>query len=332
MQIGMIGLGRMGANIARRLMRHGHSTVVYDQTAAAMDEVASDGAAAAKSIDALIKQLTPPRAVWVMLPAGEATETTIARLGELLAAGDTVIDGGNTFWRDDLRRAQALKKRGIHHVDAGTSGGVLGRESGYCLMIGGEAEIVKRLAAIFLALSPGADDKEKKSSPAEQGWLHVGPNGAGHFVKMIHNGIEYGLMQAYAEGFQILKETDAAALPEAERFTLDIAAIAEAVAARQHRLVATARRDRGGTARRRSPQGIFRHCQRHRRRPLDGDDRDRAGNPCDGADHRAQRPLPLAAREQFRRQSDFGHAARFRRPYRNQRQALMAPPGRPRSS
>ena len=175
----------------------------------------------------MIKQLTPPRAVWVMLPAGEATETTIARLGELLASGDTVIDGGNTFWRDDLRRAQALKKRGIHHVDAGTSGGVLGRESGYCLMIGGEADIVKRLAPIFLALSPGADDKEKKSSPAEQGWLHVGPNGAGHFVKMIHNGIEYGLMQAYAEGFQILKETDAAALPEAERFTLDIAAIAE---------------------------------------------------------------------------------------------------------
>ncbi len=228
MQIGMIGLGRMGANIARRLMRHGHSTVVYDQTHAAIDEMSlATVRQPAKSIEALIKQLTPPRAVWVMLPAGEATETTIARLGELLAAGDTVIDGGNTFWRDDLRRAQALKKRGIHHVDAGTSGGVLGRESGYCLMIGGEADIVKRLAPIFLALSPGADDKEKKSSPAEQGWLHVGPNGAGHFVKMIHNGIEYGLMQAYAEGFQILKETDAAALPEAERFTLDIAAIAE---------------------------------------------------------------------------------------------------------
>jgi 6-phosphogluconate dehydrogenase len=227
MQIGMIGLGRMGANIARRLMRHGHSAVVYDRTQAAVDEVAGDGATPAKTIDALIKQLTPPRAVWVMLPAGDATETTIARLGELLASDDVVIDGGNTFWRDDLRRAEALKKRGIHHLDAGTSGGVLGRESGYCLMIGGEAEIVKRLAPVFLALSPGADDKGKKSSSAEQGWLHVGPNGAGHFVKMVHNGIEYGLMQAYAEGFQILKETDTVILPEAERFTLDIAAIAE---------------------------------------------------------------------------------------------------------
>ena len=224
MQIGMIGLGRMGASIARRLMRHGHDVVMHDRSPAAMDEVARDGAKPAATIEAMIEQLAPPRAVWVMLPAGEATETTIAQLGDLLAAGDTVIDGGNTFWRDDLQRAASLKQRGVNHVDVGTSGGVLGRESGYCLMIGGEKEIVQRLESIFAALAPGGD---AKAAPAANGWLHVGPHGAGHFVKMVHNGIEYALMQAYAEGFQILQETDAAALPTAERFNLDIAAIAE---------------------------------------------------------------------------------------------------------
>jgi 6-phosphogluconate dehydrogenase len=227
MQIGMIGLGRMGANIARRLMGRQHSVVIYDQVPSAVEALSGDGALAAKTIEDLVKRLTPPRAVWVMLPAGEATETTIERLGELLQSGDVVIDGGNTFWRDDLRRAAALKRRGLHHLDVGTSGGVLGREHGYCLMIGGQAEIVRRLEPVFAALSPGAADQEGRGSSAAQGWLHVGPNGAGHFAKMIHNGIEYGVMQAYAEGFQILKETDAAALPDAERFTLDIANIAE---------------------------------------------------------------------------------------------------------
>ena len=158
-----------------------------------------------------------------MLPAGDATETTIERLAELLSSGDTMIDGGNTFWRDDLRRAKTLKKRSLHHIDVGTSGGVLGRESGYCLMIGGESEIVERLQSVFAALAPGGGSK----TPAAQGWLHVGPNGAGHFVKMVHNGIEYGLMQAYAEGFQLLAEADAENVAEAERFTLDTAAIAE---------------------------------------------------------------------------------------------------------
>ena len=224
MQIGMIGLGQMGAYIARRLMQHGHGVVAYDQASAAVAELAEAGAVAGKSIEDVVGQLKAPRAVWVMLPAGAATETTIERLGELLAAGDTIIDGGNTFWRDDLRRAAALKRRSLHHVDVGTSGGVLGRETGYCLMIGGEKEAVQRLAAIFAALAPGGDDK---ASPTAQGWLHVGGNGAGHFVKMVHNGIEYGLMQAYAEGFQILKETDAAALPTDERFNLDVAGIAE---------------------------------------------------------------------------------------------------------
>ena len=225
MQIGMIGLGRMGANIARRLMQHGHGVVAHDQAAAAMAELAAAGAQEAKSIEELVKQLKGPRAIWVMLPAGEATEATIEQLGALLSAGDTVIDGGNTFWRDDLRRAAALKKRSLNHLDVGTSGGVLGRETGYCLMIGGEKDIVQRLAPVFATLARGSADG--KDSSAAQGWLHVGGNGAGHFVKMVHNGIEYALMQAYAEGFQILKEADAEALPEAERFELDIAGIAE---------------------------------------------------------------------------------------------------------
>jgi len=227
MQIGMIGLGRMGANIARRLINRNHSVVSYDQMPAAVETLTRDGALPAGTIEELVKLLTPPRAVWVMLPAGEATETTIERLGELLTAGDVVIDGGNTFWRDDIRRAIALKRRGIHHVDVGTSGGVLGAEHGYCLMIGGADDIVGRLEPVFAALAPGASGAVQRESSAAQGWLHVGPNGAGHFVKMVHNGIEYGLMQAYAEGFQILKETDSAALPEAERFTLDVAGIAE---------------------------------------------------------------------------------------------------------
>jgi 6-phosphogluconate dehydrogenase len=224
MQIGLIGLGRMGANIARRLMARGHSVLAYDQTPATLDALARNGGMPAASIEDLIGRLTPPRIVWVMLPAGDATETAILRLGELLKAGDIVIDGGNTFWRDDIRRAKALKLRGLHHLDVGTSGGLLGAEHGYCLMIGGESAVVPRLEPIFAALAPGG---ETRGSSATQGWLHVGPNGAGHFVKMVHNGIEYAMMQAYAEGFQILKETDSVALPEAERFALNIGDIAE---------------------------------------------------------------------------------------------------------
>jgi len=224
MQIGVIGLGRMGANIALRLMRHGHAVVAHDRDAAATAALARDGADAGRDLADLVGRLAAPRTVWVMLPAGEATETTIAQLADLLDAGDTVIDGGNTFWRDDLRRAKALKARGIHHLDVGTSGGILGRERGYCLMIGGDAAAAARLAPVFAALSPGGG---AAAPTPPQGWLHVGPNGAGHFVKMVHNGIEYALMQAYAEGFQILQETDSAALPDDERFALDTAAIAE---------------------------------------------------------------------------------------------------------
>ena len=225
MQIGMIGLGRMGANLALRLMRNGHSVVAFDQDPAAAAALArSDRAVAGRDLADVVSRLEAPRAVWVMLPAGEATDATILRLGELLSPGDTIIDGGNTFWRDDLRRAKALKARSIHHIDVGTSGGILGRDRGYCQMIGGEKAPVERLAPVFAALSPGGGEA---APTAPQGWLHVGPNGAGHFVKMVHNGIEYALMQAYAEGFQLLKETDSDALPEDERFGLDVGAIAE---------------------------------------------------------------------------------------------------------
>jgi len=225
MQIGMIGLGRMGANLALRLMRNGHSVVAFDQDPAAAAALArNDGAVAGRDLADVVSRLEAPRAVWVMLPAGEATDATILRLGELLSPGDTIIDGGNTFWRDDLRRAKALKARGIHHIDVGTSGGILGRDRGYCQMIGGEKAPVERLAPVFAALSPGGGEA---APTAPQGWLHVGPNGAGHFVKMVHNGIEYALMQAYAEGFQLLEETDSETLPADERFALDTAAIAE---------------------------------------------------------------------------------------------------------
>ena len=181
-----------------------------------------------------------------MLPAGEATEATIERLSKILTPGDVVIDGGNTFWQDDLRRAQILKQRGLHYLDVGTSGGVLGREHGYCLMIGGESEIVRRLEPIFAALSPGGDDKTGQASSAAQGWLHVGPNGAGHFVKMVHNGIEYGLMQAYAEGFQILAETDCGRIARSRALQSRYRGDRRSLAPRQHSLVAAAGRDRLG--------------------------------------------------------------------------------------
>jgi 6-phosphogluconate dehydrogenase len=233
MQIGMIGLGRMGGNIVRRLMRHGHQGVVYDRDGAAVAALTSEGAAAASGLENLVRQLHPPRAVWVMLPAGEVTEATVRRLAELLAPGDVVIDGGNSFWKDDIRRARALGERGLHYLDVGTSGGVWGLDRGYCIMIGGEKAIVDRLDPVFAALAPGLGraprtaGRRDRDPRAEQGYLHAGPNGAGHFVKMIHNGIEYGLMQAYAEGFDILRNAGSPALPDDERFDLDIADIAE---------------------------------------------------------------------------------------------------------
>jgi 6-phosphogluconate dehydrogenase len=233
MQIGVIGLGRMGGNISRRLINNGHEVVVYDHDAKAVAALSRDGAKGAGGLDTLVQQLRPPRAVWVMLPAGKITEDVIAQLAKLLAAGDIVLDGGNTFWRDDIRRAKMLKERNIHHVDVGTSGGVWGLDRGYCMMIGGDKAIVVRLDPIFSALAPGLGNvprtgkRDGRDPRAEHGYIHAGPNGAGHFVKMVHNGIEYGLMQAYAEGFDILKNAGNKTLPEDGRFDLDLADIAE---------------------------------------------------------------------------------------------------------
>jgi 6-phosphogluconate dehydrogenase len=233
MQIGVIGLGRMGGNISRRLIKNGHDVTVYDHDAKSVAALSRDGAKGADALDTLVQQLRPPRAVWVMLPAGKITEDVIGQLGRLLAAGDIVLDGGNTFWRDDIRRAKMLQERGIHHVDVGTSGGVWGLDRGYCMMIGGAKEIVDRLDPIFSALAPGLGNvprtpkRDGRDPRAERGYIHAGPNGAGHFVKMVHNGIEYGLMQAYAEGFDILKNAGKETLPEDGRFDLDLADIAE---------------------------------------------------------------------------------------------------------
>ena len=235
MQIGVVGLGRMGGNISRRLMRAGHSCVVFDANPKAAAALAADGASAASSLADLVGRLTgTPRAVWVMLPAGHITEETVAALGGLLGRGDIVIDGGNSYFRDDIRRAAALAPQGLHYVDVGTSGGVWGLERGFCLMVGAETEAFAQLEPIFAALAPGGGDiprtpgRDGPPGRAEHGYIHAGPVGAGHFVKMVHNGIEYGMMQAIAEGFDILRSRAATThLPAAERFPLDMADIAE---------------------------------------------------------------------------------------------------------
>jgi 6-phosphogluconate dehydrogenase len=234
MKIGVIGLGRMGGNIVRRLMKAGHSCVVYDANATAGQALAGEGAVAAASVPDLVKALgESPRTVWVMLPAGKVTEEMVAQLGGLMRPGDAIIDGGNTNFKDDVRRARELKPKSIHYLDVGTSGGVWGLQRGYCLMIGGDAESVKHLDPIFSALAPGlgtierTGGREKLDSRAERGYIHAGPVGAGHFVKMIHNGIEYGMMQAFAEGFDIMKNRASARLPADERFDLNLADIAE---------------------------------------------------------------------------------------------------------
>ena len=234
MEIGIIGLGRMGGNMARRLMKAGHRCVVFDANAKPREVLAKEGATAARSLEDVAKTLSDkPRAVWVMLPAGQVTEETVARLGNLLEPGDIIIDGGNSFYKDDIRRAKQLAGKRIRYVDCGTSGGVWGIERGYCMMIGGPKEAVDHLDPIFATLAPGLGDiaptpgRRSGDSRAERGYIHAGPSGAGHFVKMVHNGIEYGLMQAYAEGFDILRNKNSQDLPEDERFTLNMADIAE---------------------------------------------------------------------------------------------------------
>jgi 6-phosphogluconate dehydrogenase len=233
MQLGVVGLGRMGGNITQRLMRHGHSCVVYDKSADAVASLTRDGATGSSGLKDLAAKLKAPRAVWLMLPHGEVTEDAVSELKSVLQSGDIVIDGGNTFYRDDVRRARELKPKGIHYVDVGTSGGVWGLERGYCMMIGGEQDVVTHLDPIFSTLAPGLGNIERtagrdgRDKRPERGYMHCGPAGSGHFVKMIHNGIEYGLMQAYAEGFDILKNATSDQRPQDERYDLDVADIAE---------------------------------------------------------------------------------------------------------
>jgi len=232
MEIGMVGLGRMGGNMARRLIAGAHRVVGWARDAGAVKALGAGGGVAAASLDDLVARLAPPRAVWVMVPAGPPTEETVRSLAERLSAGDVVVDGGNSFFKDDVRRAKLLAARGVRYLDAGTSGGVFGLDRGYCLMIGGDREAFELLEPIFRTLAPGRaaaprTEGRTRAGSAEQGYLHCGPHGAGHFVKMIHNGIEYGLMQAYAEGFDVLRGAGGPGVPDELRYALDLPEIAE---------------------------------------------------------------------------------------------------------
>lgn len=233
MQLGMVGLGRMGANMTRRLLRGGHELVVSDLSPDAVKQLAGEGATGSASLQDFVSKLRPPRAAWIMVPAGNPTEQAVQSLAQQMQRGDIIIDGGNSYYKDDVRRSGQLKAMGIHYVDVGTSGGVWGLERGYCMMIGGPAEAVQRLDPIFKTLAPGLGDiprtpgREKMGGTAEYGYIHCGPSGAGHFVKMVHNGIEYGMMQAYAEGFDIFRNATSKELPENLRYDLNLADIAE---------------------------------------------------------------------------------------------------------
>lgn len=294
MQLGMVGLGRMGANMVRRLMRDGHELVVFDVSSEAVEGLAAEGATGATSLQNLLEQLTPPRAVWVMVPAA-FTDDTINQLAEHAEAGDVLIDGGNSYYRDDIHRAERLEPQGIHYVDAGTSGGVFGLERGYCLMIGGTDAAVSLLDPIFKSLAPGVGDIERTPGRSgeplqeEQGYLHCGPAGAGHFVKMVHNGIEYGMMAAYAEGLNILhhagfgkhmqaKDAETAPIEQPEKYyayDLDIPAITEVW--RRGSVVASWLLDLTATALVESPEllGLHRPRLRLGRGSLDARGRDR---------------------------------------------------------
>ncbi len=333
-QLGMIGLGRMGANMVRRLQRGGIRCVVHDRSGEAVAAMVAEGATGAASLDELVRTLDAPRAIWLMIPAA-IVDSVIADLAPLLAEGDIIIDGGNSYYIDDIRRDKELSARGIHYVDVGTSGGVWGLERGYCQMIGGEPEPVERLDPVFAALAPALDSaprtpgREARPGTAERGYLRCGPAGAGHFVKMVHNGIEYGVMAAYAEGFNILKhanvgssdhdrdaETTPLRDPEHYQYDLDLG--------RHRRGVAPRQRDRLVAARphRRSVAGIARPCRLRRpglrlgRRALDAQGRNRRGRPGAGAECRALPAVLVARRGRLRRQAPLRDARRLRWPSR----------------
>jgi len=233
MRLGMVGLGKMGANMTRRLMRGGHEVVVTDLSAENVKTMAGEGSIPSASLDDFVGKLGKPKIAWLMVPAGAPTEQTVQALAQRMQAGDILIDGGNSYFKDDVRRSTELKEKGIHYVDVGTSGGVWGLERGYCMMIGGPKQVVQQLDPIFKTLAPGRGNiprtpgREKMSGTAEDGYIHSGPSGAGHFVKMVHNGIEYGLMQAYAEGFDIFRNATSKEVPEEHRYDLNLADIAE---------------------------------------------------------------------------------------------------------
>ena len=322
MKIGMIGLGRMGAGLSRRLMKGGHEVVGFDNDPKSVEALAKDGLAAADSLEDLAAKLEGPRVFWVMLPAGHITDDTIEHLAGLSEAGDIIIDGGNTFWKDDVRRAEKLRESGIHYVDVGTSGGVWGLERGFCMMIGGPDEQVRFLDPIFDTLAPGYGTAERTKGRTstderpEKGYAYCGPAGAGHFVKMVHNGIEYGMMQAYAEGFDVLQGRGNDKLPEHERFQINLPDTAEVW--RRGSVISSWLLDLCalGLGRRSAARQVFGQGRRFGRRPLD----DRRGDGGSGAAVRAQRravrPLSQPHGFDLRRQAAVRHALRLRRPRR----------------
>ena len=314
MQLGMVGLGRMGANMVRRLLTNGHECVVFDMSPKAVEELVDEKALGSSSLADLVKKLEKPRAVWLMVPAA-VVDQTIAELLPALEAGDTIIDGGNSYYVDDIRRAHQLMSKGVNYVDVGTSGGVWGLERGYCMMIGGPEHEVKRLDPIFKTLAPGAGSiprtqgRKGEATSAELGYLHCGPNGAGHFVKMVHNGIEYGIMASYAEGLDILRAAnvgmkthaiDAETTPLQKSGPLQIrhqsAGRRRGLAARQRDRLVAARPDGYGAVRRPRPGEVLRTRLRFRRRPVDDQGGDRRGSAGAGAEHGPLRAVFFARR------------------------------------
>ncbi len=337
MQLGMIGLGRMGANLVRRLHRGGHQCVVFDTNPGPVKDLVKEGATGASSLDDFVKKLSKPRAVWLMVPAA-VVDPTLTDLGPRLEEGDAVIDGGNSYYVDDLRRAVELKAKGLHYVDVGTSGGVWGEERGYCLMIGGPEAVVKRLDPIFATIAPAVDaaprtpGREELGGTAEHGYLHCGPSGAGHFVKMVHNGIEYGIMAAYAEGLDILrhanvgKQTQAADAettplrdPERYQYDLNLRDVAEVWRRGQRDLLVAPGPDGGGPAQGPRAVGLLGPGLRLGRGPVDDQGGDRRGRAGARAHHGAVRALLLAGRGRLRGQAALGDALPVRRTPRKAR-------------